>query len=100
MIIYNVTVKIDLDVHNEWLSWMKLEHIPRVLATGLFHDHRMLRILEHDETDGITYAIQYTARNLEDYFTYQAEHAPHLQQEVADRYADKFVAFRTIMRVV
>ena len=30
MIIYNVTIKIDLDVHDEWLAWMKLEHIPRV----------------------------------------------------------------------
>lgn len=100
MIIYNVTIKVDLDIHNEWVEWMKLEHIPRVLATGLFHDHRMLRILENDETDGITYAVQYTARNLTDYFTYQAEHAPALQQEVADRYGDKFVAFRTVMRVV
>jgi hypothetical protein len=100
MIIYNVTIKIDLDVHDEWLAWMKLEHIPRVLATGYFHDHRMLRILEEDQRDGISYAVQYTAKNLQDYFTYEADHAPALRQEVSDRYPDKFVAFRTLLKVV
>ncbi len=100
MIIYNVTIKIDLDVHDEWLSWMKLEHIPRVLETGLFNDHRMLRILEDDQSDGISYAVQYTAKDMSDYFTYEAEHAPALRQEAADKYPNKFVAFRTLLKVV
>ncbi len=38
MIIYNVTVKIDLDVHDLWLKWMKEEHIPRVMETACFTD--------------------------------------------------------------
>ena len=33
MIVYNVTIKIDLDVHDLWLKWMKEEHMARVLET-------------------------------------------------------------------
>ena len=36
MILYNVTIKVDHDIHDEWMEWMKQTHIPQVLETGLF----------------------------------------------------------------
>jgi len=100
MIVYNVTIKVDHDIHDEWLLWMKHEHIPAVLATGYFQDNRMMRLLETDEHDGVTYAIQYRAVSMEDYLIYQEQKAPALQQEHTERYRNKFVAFRTVMREV
>ena len=64
MIIYNVTLNVDQEVHEEWLNWMKEIHIPDVMATGLFLDNRLCRVLVDDE-GGITYAIQYTCALLE-----------------------------------
>jgi hypothetical protein len=52
MIVYNVTVKVDLAVAEDWLAWMKTEHIPEVLATGMFISYRMLRILNDEDPDG------------------------------------------------
>ena len=75
MILYNVTVKIDLDVHEDWLNWMKQIHIPDVLKTNLFVDHKMLRLLNVDEDDGITYSIQYFTRSLKDLESYQNKFA-------------------------
>ena len=39
MIVYNVTVKIEKDIHDDWLAWMKETHIPEVLKTNLFEDN-------------------------------------------------------------
>ena len=100
MIIYNVTVKIDLDVHDEWLSWMKDKHIPDVLATGKFTENRICKVLEQDESDGITYAIQYTCPGMSEYLAYQRDDAPALQAEHTLKYENKFVAFRTLLRVL
>ena len=100
MIVYSVTVKIDLDVHDDWLDWMKSVHIPEVLNTKKFVDHRMLRILADDEQDGINYNVQYRALSMSDYFDYLNNHAPQLQKEHTERYKDKFVAFRTLLREV
>ena len=58
MIIYNVTVNIDYDVHDEWLHWMQTEHIPDVMRTGLFLEAKISRILAEEE-GGKSYAIQY-----------------------------------------
>jgi len=100
MIIYNVTVKIDLSVHDLWLKWMKEEHIPRVIETGCFTDSKMYRILEEDTRDGISYAIQYFANTLGDYFEYKEHHAARLQKEGLDLFPGKFQAFRTLLKEV
>ena len=98
MIIYNVTLNVDEDVHEEWLAWMKGTHIPKVMATGLFLDNRICRVLADD--GGATYAVQYTCADLATYERYKAEHAPRLQAETQAHYGGKFVAFRTLLEVV
>ena len=100
MIIYSVTVKIDLDAHDEWFSWMKRNHIPKVLATKKFIDYKMMKVLVDNETDGITYNIQYRANTMSDYFDYLNDLSTPLQKEHSERYKDKFVAFRTLLREV
>jgi hypothetical protein len=98
-IIYNVTVNIDMEVHDEWLAWMKETHIPEVLATGMFLESRMHRVLAEDE-GGLTYAIQYTAADMAHYERYRDLHAPRLQADAHARYGGRFVAFRTLLEVV
>jgi len=98
MLIYNVTVNIDEDVHQDWLEWMKTAHIPEVMKCGLFVSHNLLKVMADD--DGHTYSIQYKCESeakLEEYFD---QHAPRLQEDHLKRYKDKFVAFRTILEEV
>lgn len=98
MIIYNVTVNVDAAVHDEWLRWMKEEHIPEVMATGAFLENKICRVLGDDE--GFTYAIQYTCAEMATYERYRREHAPRLQAETAKRYPGRVEAFRTLLEVV
>lgn len=99
MIIYNITVKVDYDIHREWLKWMKDTHIPDVLKTGLFIKNRICKVLVQ-EKDGVTYAVQYTCKNIDDYRKYESEHAARLQKEHRERYHDKALAFRTLLEVL
>jgi hypothetical protein len=40
MIIYNVTIKVDKTIADEWLNWLKDEHIADVTGTGCFTNAR------------------------------------------------------------
>ncbi len=98
MIIYNVTINIEEDSHDMWLEWMKNEHLPMVMATGKFERYHMFRLLDRQEDEtGMTYAIQYFSPSMDDYETYQRDHAPALQAETQKLFDGKFVAFRTLM---
>lgn len=98
MIIYNVTVNIDYEAHDEWLQWMKEIHINDVMQTGLFLDAKLSRILAEEE-GGASYSIQYLCACMEDYENYQKNFASTLQQHHTKKFAGKFVAFRTLLKV-
>ena len=98
MIIYNVTVKVDLDIREAWRSWMREEHIPAVLATGRFTGYQLCRLL-HEEEDGATYAIQYFCPDMATLQHYAALEAPRLQAQHRQRFPDRYVAIRTLMEV-
>lgn len=100
MIIYNVTTKVSADVQDEWLRWMQEIHIPEVLATGLFTHHLMARLLDIDDTEGPTFAVQYFAANLQSCHNYLSNHAPLLRQSVTDNWGEAVLSFRTLMEVV
>ena len=100
MILYNVTIKVDWRIHNEWLIWMKNTHMPAVLATGSFYDARLMRLMETDDTEGPTYAAQYFAHTEAAYQQYISEYAPQLRQAGIDKWGNAFVAFRSVMQVV
>jgi hypothetical protein len=99
MIIYNVTIKVEHSIADEWLEWMKTVHIPDVMLTGLFLEHHIFKVLV-DEADGVTYSIQYLCENMELYEKYNTEHAPALQAETQKKYNGRFVAFRTLLEVI
>ena len=99
MILYNVTVSIDKQIHEEWLSWMQSKHIPDVMATGCFIESRISRV-HGEEEGGKTFAVSYLCSSREQYDIYQNQHATALQQEHASKYNGKFAAFRTLLTVL
>lgn len=100
MFIYNVTTKVDWSISKEWQTWMATVHIPEVMDSGLFVEYRLVKLLEIDEKEGPTFAIQYYLRNKADYDQYIAEFAPGLRQKTIEKWGEKFISFRTLMEVI
>lgn len=100
MLLYNVTVTIDLDVHEDWLRWMQKTHIPDVMITGMFISYRLSRLIGHDHTDAEIYSIQYAVKDMDLLQRYLTEFAPELQKQHKERYDGKYAVFRTVMEVV
>ncbi len=100
MYIYNVTLKVDNDIQHDWLQWLKEEHIPDMINTGCFTDARILQLLETDDLEGPTYAVQYHAESKGQYNQYIEKFAGIMRQKSFDKWGNKFIAFRSIMKVV
>ncbi len=100
MILYNVTLKVNNDIHEDWVKWMQLSHIKDVMLTGLFVDYRMCRLLGMDDSEGPTYTIQYKLESAKHLETYSDQFAPGLQKDHLDRYGDQVMAFRTVMKII
>ena len=99
-IIYNVTIKVDSSIAEAWLPWLLNNHIPQVMATGCFGGYKVVRLLETEDTEGPTYAVQYFANDLVEYGRYIREHAAALRQDSLNRWGNNFIAFRSVMQQI
>jgi len=100
MLIYNVTTSVSHAVHESWLQWMLDEHLPEVLGTGCFEKHQLVRLLDVDEADGPTYAIQYYALSLARYNQYQELYGNAFRKKISDRWGNNITSFKTLMEIV
>ena len=100
MFIYNVTIKIQEPIHEAWLQWLKEEHVPEVLATGCFTNATIVRLLEVDDSEGPTYAVQYVAESKSLYNRYIENFAGILRQKSFDKWGKQFMGFRSLMQVI
>ena len=100
MLIYNVTIQLQHSIHQDWLYWMQTKHIPEVMATNCFERYQLVKLLDVDETEGVTYAAQYYAANKEAYDTYIMQFAPALREDSIKMWGNKFIGFRSLMEVV
>lgn len=99
MILYNVTVSVEESVQNEWLNWMKIEHIPEVMACGIFTKAQINRVIVQADSDN-TFAIAYTCSSMKELHQYQIKFAPELQKKHDEKFKEKAIAFRTLMEVI
>jgi hypothetical protein len=100
MFIYNITMKVEQSIHSEWLNWMKMEHLPEVLATGCFSSHRLLKVLDLDETDGMTFALQLMTEKRSSYTNYISQFAAEIQKKSWQKWGQRLLSFSTLMESV
>ena len=100
MFLYNVTVGIDKDVEQEWLQWMKDQHIPNVMDTGMFVEYRIYKVLHDQEEGSVSYSVQYFAKTINHVTLYFEKFAPALLEQHRTRFRDKHVAFMTLLEEV
>jgi len=99
-IIYNVTTKVEPTIADAWLQWLLNEHIPSVMKTNCFFDYKVVRLLDVDDSEGPTYAIQYVAESKADYNRYIELYASQLSKRSFEKWSDRCISFASVMEVV
>jgi len=98
--IYNVTVVVNPVVEERWLKWMREEHIPNVMETGLFSSFLFTQVFPEQEQDHPSYSIQYRAADLESIKLYMQMYADELRAKSAKAWGEHALAFRTVLEVL
>jgi hypothetical protein len=93
-------VKAEASIANTWLQWLLNEHIPSIMQTNCFVDYKVVRLLEVDDSEGPTYAIQYYAESQADYNRYMEIHSSKMQKRSFEKWGNHFIAFGSVMQVV
>jgi len=98
--IYNITTLVEHSINDLWLDWMLQKHIPEIMEKGCFVKYQLCKVVEIDEADGITYAIQFYAESKALYNRYIEFFAPNLREDAQRCWGNKTIGFRSLMEVI
>jgi len=98
MIVYNVTLSIHPEIEIEALKWLKEIHIPEVMATNLFVDFNMYKVIQDPVSrQHNSYAIQYKLDSWDKFSEYSKNHADSLRVKTQKEFGENILAFRTFL---
>ena len=100
MIIYNITTQVTWSIHHQWIEWMIENRLPALMATGIFSHHQLVRLLEVDDEEGPTYALQLYVKNDRSIEDYKANHLPAHAQNEKTLWGDHVLSFSSLMEVI
>jgi len=100
MIIYNITTLVSWPIHDAWKEWMMNEYIPELMGTSLFSHFQVVRLMEVDEDEGPTYALQLYLKDNSHFNSYRGKHLDHFQKKEKNAWGDYVTSFASLMEVI
>lgn len=95
MVLYEVEIRLDPAIEEEWLAWIP-SHIARLLALPGFLCAELQRA---EAEQPPLYRVSYRLSSAEALAAYLEQHAPSLRAEAEARFAHRFRAERRVFRI-
>ena len=99
MVIYKVIIHIQKNIEKEWISWMKKEHIPEIMALNIFNKSKIFNVLKSEENYFSSYCIEYHCTSIEKYNEYKDKYSKGLQNKHLEKFKGKFTSKRLILSI-
>ncbi len=97
MIIYNVTIKADLDISKFLKSWIIDDYLPEISKIDRVADAKLFRLLNVDVEDGITYCLQFYFEDMTNYNLFVAVDEMKFKNEILAKFSDKMILFSSLL---
>jgi hypothetical protein len=100
MILYNETIGIDKEVEQQLLAWLKTYYIPEVMKTKLFVEHKIYKVLTHDDESSTSYSVQFFSNSIDEILSFIENYSKPLVAEQQQKFRDRHITFRTLLEEV
>jgi len=100
MIIFNTTFHVEEAIHNEFIEYMLKIFIPKCTKSGLISSPRLAKIFGKDEDEGISYAMEFIAKDLFTLERWNKEESGDIYAQLMDNFKEKIIGFSTVMQTV
>lgn len=97
MINYEVTLYVDERLGDRWEAWMRETHIPKVMKTNCFRDHRFARSPDRTESGQRIYLVIYEVDDRQTFDWYEKNYAEELRGEMHEEFPTGITAERRLV---
>lgn len=98
MIYLNTTFVIDHTIYDDFTNWLTEVYVRAALATNIFTDYRIAKVLTNEDPLTISIACELSAEALSEAARWHDTTAVLLRQDMSNRWPDKTLFFTTYLK--
>ncbi|MBP5307496.1 MAG: DUF4286 family protein [Paludibacteraceae bacterium] len=100
MIICNTTYCMEAERTEEFLEWLRNEHLPSMEATGVLTSPVVSRVMTTGGDEAVSISVQLRAESQETYEAWRAKEGGSAVQSLRKRFGETVLSFTTLMEVL
>ena len=100
MIVYNTTFHVETEIQDEFVEYMLQRFIPACTKSGLLTSPRLARVYGGEEDEGVSFAIEFTAGDLQTLEKWNTEESSLIFAPMFDKFKEKIAGFSTILQTI
>ena len=100
MIVYNTTFHIEKSVADKVIVYFKNIYMPQAAASGFLLSPRMRRIIMEDESEGVSYSIQFHVKNTDTLNFWLESEGRTLQKNLVTKFGHNVNGFTTLLEEI
>lgn len=97
MLLYNITFHVEHVAVSGFMQYLDEIHLPEMEKAGYLHSHQIFRILHQDESEVLTFALQYFFSDAGTYHQHLSVMDGVLKKELFEQFGEKVLYFCTTM---
>jgi len=100
MLIFNTTYLVSDDVHNNWLKWIREQHIPFMLDSTYFSHPQVARVITSDKQEGTSFSVQFRVDDMRTLKRWNQEYNKAFQDNCSQQFGTEVIFFTTVLELV
>lgn len=100
MYILNTTFVLDHSLTDVFVSWLKEVYLPAAMATGIFGNSRVAKILQDQDPLTVNIACELSCESLSEAARWHDETASLLRDDIASRWGERVLNFSTYLKTL
>lgn len=100
MLIFNTTYQVTTNHTDNWIQWIKTEHIPFMLQSEVFIEPQITKIVGSEDETGTSFSVQFKINDMDALVLWHNQYATIFQDKVSSKFGTEVVFFSTVLELL
>lgn len=100
MLIFNTTYQVTTKHTDNWIQWIKTDHIPFMMNSGVFLEPQISKIVGSEDETGVSFSVQFMIENMDTLVHWHKQYATEFQNIVTNKFGTEVVFFSTVLELL
>ncbi len=100
MLIFNTTYQVTSNHTENWIQWIKTEHIPFMMKSDVFLEPQISKIVGSEDESGTSFSVQFKVDNMDTLILWHKQYATEFQDIASAKFGTEVVFFSTVLELI